>query len=289
MLHYLLFNPGDSNDLNMLTEVADQKRNVDAAFSKQSTHFDEEDFSNPVLQEWRQRIYNHVDALIKPNSKILELNAGTGIDAIRFAKQGHTVHATDISGGMIKRLNEKVSALSLSDKITVQQISYEQLDKVAGKFDYIFSNFGGLNCIDDLRKVTQHLPQLLNQNALVALVVMPRIAPWEWAWMLKGKFKDAFRRFEKNGVRASIDGETFLTYYHSFHSIEKSFVPQFQMIKSEGLGVFSPPPSASNFVKRYGRVSDFLNRMDRSVSGIFPFNRWGDHVITTFRYRGEIQ
>ena len=270
----------------MLTEVADQMRNVDAAFSKQSTHFDEEDFSNLILQEWRQRIYNHADAFKKPNSKILELNAGTGIDAIRFAKQGHTVHAIDISDGMIKRLNEKVSALSLSDKITTQQISYEQLNGVDGKFDYVFSNFGGLNCIDDLRKVTKHLPSLLNQNAFVTWVVMPRIAPWEWTWMLKGKFKDAFRRFEKHGVLANVEGETFLTYYHSLRAIEKSFGPKFQLIKSEGLGVFSPPPSASSFVKRFGRVSDFLNRTDRSVSCLFPFNRWGDHVIATFRSRG---
>ena len=247
----------------MLTEVADQRKGVEAAFSKQSVHFDDEDIVNPILQAWRQRIYAHADAFIKPNSKILELNAGTGIDAIRFAKQGHTVHATDISSGMLKRLNEKVSAFSLSDKITVQQVSYEQLDQVRGKFDYVFSNFGGLNCIDDLKKVTRHLPQLLNQDAHVTWVIMPCISPWEWAWLLKGKFKDAFRRFEKNGVMANVEGESFLTYYHSLRAIEKSFDQQFQLIKSKGLGVFSPPPSAQNFVKRFPGVSDFLNKIDR--------------------------
>src|SRR6185369_6942529 len=117
----------------MLTELTRQGQSVDAAFSKQSLHYDQEDLSNPVLQVWRQRVYAHVDRFIKPNSKILELNAGTGIDALRFAKLGHTVHATDISSGMIEQLKEKNSIHSLSDKITVQQISYEALDQVNGK------------------------------------------------------------------------------------------------------------------------------------------------------------
>ncbi len=268
----------------MLTEQVDQRKRVDAAFSKQSTHFDENDLSNSVLQTWRQRIYAHVDQFIKPNSRILELNAGTGIDAIRFAKQGHTVHATDISSGMIMRLEEKIARHSLHNKISQQQVSYTELDQVNGKFDYVFSNFGGLNCIDDLKKVTRHLPELLNEGAFVTWVIMPRIAPWEWTWILKGKFKDALRRFEKKGVRANVDGESFLTYYYSLGEIKNSFDPQFQFIKSEGLGVFSPPPSAENFIKKFPSVCNFLNHRDRSISKLFPFNRWGDHLIVTLKF-----
>ena len=269
----------------MPIELTDQRKSIDAAFSKQSTHFDEDDILNPVLQAWRQRIYAHVDQFIKPNSRILELNAGTGIDAIRFAKQGHTVHATDISGGMIKRLNGKISQLSLLEKITVQQISYEQIDEMDGKFDYVFSNFGGLNCINDLRKVTMYLPKLLNQDAFVTWVVMPRISPWEWTWLLKGNFKDAFRRFKKNGVLANVEGESFLTYYYSLREIKNSFGSQFQLVKTEGLGVLSPPPSAANFTRRFKRISNFLRSLDQSGSKIYPFNRLGDHVIVTFKRR----
>jgi 2-polyprenyl-3-methyl-5-hydroxy-6-metoxy-1,4-benzoquinol methylase len=271
----------------MPTEHVDQWKHVDAAFSKQSVHFDEDDLSNPVLQEWRIRIYAHVDRFIKPNSKILELNAGTGIDAVRFAKLGHQVHATDISEGMIKRLLEKNSIQSLSDKITVQHKSYEQLDQVNGKFDYVFSNFGGLNCIDDLTKVTKHLPNLLNEGALVTWVIMPRISPWEWTWILKGKFGEAFRRFKRSGVMANLEGQTFLTYYYPLNEIIKSFHPQFQLIKSEGLGIFSPPPSAEKFTKRFTKISNFLEKYDRSVSKFPLFNKWGDHIITTFKYNGQ--
>src|SRR5437868_2241942 len=130
----------------MSTDAVDRWQQVNEAFSKQSDHFDNDDLLNPILQEWRKRIYAYIDHFIKPNSKILELNAGTGIDSVRFVEMGHTVHATDISEGMISKLNERVISYSLSRSITVQRISFDQLDKIDGKFDYVFSNFGGLNC-----------------------------------------------------------------------------------------------------------------------------------------------
>lgn len=269
----------------MPVESIDRWRNVNAAFSKQSFHFDEDDFSNPILQAWRQRIYAHVDRFIKPQSRILELNCGTGIDAIRFASQGHTIHATDISGGMISQLKQKISLQTLQNKITVEQLPFDQLDQLNGKFDYVFSNFGGLNCIDDLKKVTQHLSPLLNHGALITWVIMPRITPWEWTWLLKAKFKDAFRRLNKNGVNAHLEGEFFKTYYFSLNEICESLGPPFQLIRSEALGVFSPPPAAMSFVKRFSFLSSTLNRIDRSLARVFPFNRWGDHIIITFQKR----
>jgi len=269
----------------MPKDLTDQWKNVDRAFSKQSTHFDEDDSSNPILQEWRQRIYAHVDKFLKPNSKILELNAGTGIDAIRFAEQGHSVRATDLSGGMITKMREKISIAVLTDKITVQQVSFDALDEVEGKFDYVFSNFGGLNCIDDLEKVSRHLPKLLNDGAFVTWVIMPRISPWEWTWILKGKIKTAFRRFNVNGTTARLEGESFTTFYHSLSKIEKSLGPTFRLINTEGLGVISPPPSAENFVKRFQTISYILNRIDRAASRMPLFNRWGDHIIVTFLFR----
>src|SRR5579872_5892476 len=115
----------------------DCTRTVDQAFSKQASHFDEDDISNPILQQWRQQVYAHVDQFIKPNSRILELNAGTGIDAVHFARSGHRVHATDLSTGMIATLNKKVAQLSLHDEISVQQISFQNLAEVNGKFDFV--------------------------------------------------------------------------------------------------------------------------------------------------------
>src|SRR5579872_5310954 len=214
-----------------------QWQHVNAAFTKQSEHFDAEDSANPILQHWRQKIYNHTDLFLKPNSRILELNAGTGIDALRFALQGHFVHATDLSDGMVKKIKEKIDKNSLSKNISVQQVSFEELDVISGKFDFVFSNFGGLNCTQDLKKITAHLPQLHNEGAFVTWVLMPRVSPWEWSWVLKGKIKEAFRRFNSKGVNANLEGENFTTYYYSLDEMKKSFGPKFNLIKCEGLGI----------------------------------------------------
>src|SRR5689334_21484283 len=109
---------------------------VNKAFSRQSAHYDHDDLSNVVLQDLRKQIYKHVDAFLQPESRILELNAGTGIDAMRFVRAGHYVHATDLSNGMIEQLHKK-KLLPGMERLTVQQLSYHHLDQLTQKdFDF---------------------------------------------------------------------------------------------------------------------------------------------------------
>ncbi|MBS1949578.1 MAG: hypothetical protein OJF59_002751 [Cytophagales bacterium] len=265
-------------------EVSTEYRTVNTAFSTQSSHFDDDDFCNDILQEWRERIYSHVDTFIKADSYILELNAGTGIDAMRFVNQGHHVHATDLSDGMIQKINKKIEQHSLYNKLTCQQISFDKINEVKEQFDYVFSNFGGLNCINDLKKVTIHLKSILNKNAFVTFVIMPSYCPWEMLWLLKGDFKKTLRRWNKKGVVAHLEGFYFNTYYHSLSKVKKAFDNSFSFVKVESIGVVSPPPSAHSFVNKFPKLTRVLKAIDKRI-GKFPFfNRWGDHIIVTFRF-----
>jgi len=45
---------------------------------------------------------------IPKGGNILELNAGTGVDAVFLAEQGYKVYATDISDVMINEIQAKV-------------------------------------------------------------------------------------------------------------------------------------------------------------------------------------
>lgn len=257
---------------------------VNNAFTKQSPHFDEEDLKNPVLQRMRKQVYDHVQQYLKPESKILELNAGTGIDALHFIRLGHQVHAIDISDGMISQLERKVRAEDLSNKLSFQQLSYTDLKKVNVRcFDYVFSNFGGLNCTPDLRQVTKHFELLLTSGAFITLVVMPVVCPWELAGIFRNGSK-ALRRFSKGGVKAHLEGEYFQTYYHSLNTIKKAFDEKFTFIKSEGLAALSAQPHTADFPGRYPRLHKLMNRLDERVRNHFPFNRWADHIIVTFQY-----
>jgi ubiquinone/menaquinone biosynthesis C-methylase UbiE len=268
---------GNEQTLNGFVEV-------NKGFSKQSVNYDADDVANPILQAWRKQVYGHINQFIQPNSSILELNPGTGIDACHFANQGHRVHCLELSDGMVKQIHKKIKDFGFQDRLTVQQGSYENLNLVKGKFDYVFSDFGGLNCTDDLRKVTQHLSPLLNNGAIITWVIMPPICPWEIMWLLKGYFKQGLRRFHKNGVMAHLEGEYFKTYYYSLANIKKAFGKNFKLMKCEGLGVLSPPPSAKDFVTKHPQLYRSLIRWDEKVRLRFPFNRWGDHIIVTFQY-----
>jgi SAM-dependent methyltransferase len=260
---------------------------VNKAFSKQSVHYDEHDASNLILKSWREQVYNHANQFINSTDRILELNAGTGIDALHFTQLGHSVLATDLSDGMIQQIQSKIRLHNLQQRLSCLQLSYDQLDKLNGqKFDFVFSNFGGLNCIDNLAKVTQHLPQILNEKAYVTWVIMPKVSPWELLGIIKGHGAKSFRRFKKEGTLAHLEGEYFPTYYHSLSDIKKAFGRSFRFIKSEGLGVFSPPPHSHMAMKNPALYS-FLKNADEVVKNYFPFNRCADHIIVTFQFLGS--
>lgn len=238
-----------------------------------------------MLQRMRQQVYQHVQKFLKPNSKILELNAGTGIDALHFIQQGHQVHAIDIADGMIEQLKKKFISEEMSNKLSIQHLSYTELNKVHGRnFDFVFSNFGGLNCVDDLKKVTTHLSQLIHYGSFITFVVMPVVCPWEIAGMFRNG-RNALRRFKSGGVPAHLEGEYFQTYYHSLSSIKKAFDKQYTFIQSEGLAPLSASPHTNNFTERYPRLDNFMTKVDEKVRNHFPFNRWADHIIATFQYK----
>lgn len=232
----------------------------------------------------RKQVYGHVNKYLKPGSNILELNAGTGLDAVYFVQQGHKVHATDFAGGMIQQIDRKINQLGLSASLSCQQLSYADLDQVSNKnFDFIFSNFGGLNCIDDLRKVTRHFPNLLRAHSFITLVIMPVACPWEIAGMLRHG-KKAFRRFRSQGVLAHLEGSYFQTYYHSLSAVKAAFDSRFTFIESEGLAAVSAQPHNRDFPAKHPWVDKALNKLDSRLKNHFPFNRWADHLIVTFQY-----
>ena len=88
----------------------------------------------------------------KNNLNILELNCGTGEDAIWFAKKGHKVWATDVSEKMIEEVKNKAFQESLSNEIYSQVIDIQLVTEnfKTQKFDLVFSNFGGFNCLNEV-------------------------------------------------------------------------------------------------------------------------------------------
>jgi ubiquinone/menaquinone biosynthesis C-methylase UbiE len=236
----------------------------------------------------RKVVRKHALSFLKPGDKILELNSGTGLDAVFFAEKGFDVHCTDLSDGMIEQIKLKTAKLNLPGKITFQQCSYTELDKIEDKkFDFIFSNFGGLNCIPDLSEVTKFLPSLLNKNGRICFVILPTVCPWEIIQIFRGKFSFAFRRFGKHGTLANVEGVKFQTYYFSMKEVMKALGKEFRLLKPGGLGIFTPSPQMEKIPKKFPLLTKSLNKIDEMISGIFPFNRIGDHIIVIAEYLGK--
>ncbi len=255
---------------------------VSLAFSKQSIVFDDLCKENKLSEYLRSNFRNEVIEQSKPGSSILELNCGTGMDAVFFSGKNRYILATDNAPGMINQLNKKVDDLNLHEKIKTLHCSFHDIHTIQDKFDHIISNFGGLNCTDHLDKVLLQFSPLLNAGGKVTLMVMPKICPWELVMLFKGKFATAFRRFKKE-TPAHIEGVKFNCYYYNPNYITRNLKKEFNLLTLKGVFITVPPEFYLNFVERYPKLFKTLSKIDSAICKFFPFTYCCDHYLITLQ------
>lgn len=256
------------------------------AFSAQSAIFDEIYSGNTIVNYKRDRVRAHMMQYLKPNAAILELNSGTGEDATFFAGKGHRLHATDIAEGMQHKLREKAAHYNLQHLISTELCSFTQLEGLQnrGPYDHVFSNFAGLNCTGDLDKVLLSLPDLLNTNGVVTLVVLPKFCLWESLLIFKGKFKTATRRwFSKNGVKAHVEGTCFMCFYYDPSFIVNTLKGSFDVLAAEGLCTIVPPSYIEHFAEKYPKAYNWLKKKEERYRFSRPWRFIGDYYIISLR------
>jgi len=258
------------------------------AFSRTAEKYDAFASDHPNQTRMRNKVYGHIQRFVPSDSRILELNCGTGTDAVELARRGYQVHATDIAPGMLERLQEKVLERNLGSQISCQQCSFTELDQVQdAPFDAVFSNLGGLNCIPNLSPVIAQLPKVLRPNSLVTWVLMPPVCLWELAEVFRGHPRLAFRRFARNGTRAHLEGLYFTVYYFTPKKVYEWFGDEYDCLAIEGLSVITPTAESKNFAKRYTRLYRTLSWLDDRLAPRSPWYGWGDFFIITMRYRSK--
>jgi len=256
------------------------------AFSKQAPLFDELYSRDIIIQYKRKRVRDHVLRYLRPASTMLELNAGTGEDAVFFAGQGHRVHATDISAAMQVMLKEKVKLHNLQSQVTTEVCSFTELESLTntGPFEIIFSNFAGLNCTSELSKVLRSLHTLVKPGGLVTLVLLPKFCLWEALLLFRGKFKTAFRRFSgKKGASAHIEGELFRCWYYNPSYVKRLLKESFSVVSTEGLCTLMPPSYLEKFAEKYPKVFNFLSGKEDKWKEKWPWRNIGDYYIITLK------
>ena len=256
------------------------------AFSRTAEKYDAFAQDHPHLTRMRNKVYAHLERFVPRGARLLELNAGTGIDAVELARRGYHIHATDVAPGMLQRVRDKAQDLDLKHLITVQECSFTRLDEIHGApFDAVFSNLGGLNCIPDLSPIIRQLPAVLKPGGLITWVLMPPICLWEFAELFRGHPRLAFRRFARNGTRTHLEGLYFTVYYFTPAQVIDWFGPAYECLAIEGLSVLTPTAESKNFAKRYPRLYQALASVDDRLSLRSPWRAWGDFFILSMRHR----
>ena len=259
---------------------------MEKAFSNQSGVFDELYSRDTIVNYKRDRVRGHVLRYLSPGGNILELNSGTGEDALFFAQKGHKVHATDISTGMQEQLKRKVKAFGMEESVTNELCSFTMLHELKNKgpYDLIFSNFAGLNCTGELDVVLASLNNLLKPDGVVTLVILPKFCLWEFLLLFKGHAKTAFRRFfSRNGRTAHVEGVYFKCWYYNPSYIIKRLKNQFVLLSVEGLCTTVPPSYLEGFAEKHPAAYTFLKKKEEKLKSSWPWKVIGDYYIISLR------
>jgi ubiquinone/menaquinone biosynthesis C-methylase UbiE len=239
--------------------------------------YDKEFTATLIGTMMRSAVWARCAARFSPGSRLLEMNCGTGEDALWLANCGMEVLATDISPAMLEVARNKSTASPMGASVRFQCLSWQDLPSLhEAPFDGALSNFGGLNCVDDLRSAASSLARTLRPGAVAILCVMGPIVPWEWFWYLsRGEPAKAFRRLRKSGTLWS--GITIR--YPSISQTRRAFAPEFRMLRASALGTLLPPPYTEKRLIRYPRTIATLNRIERRLEACWPLPLLADHYV----------
>ncbi|HUM46703.1 MAG TPA: class I SAM-dependent methyltransferase [Chitinophagales bacterium] len=251
-------------------------------FDQVAEHYDIAFSESPVGLLQRERVHQFLSAAVSGKSlNILEMNCGTGQDAIWLAEKGHQVTATDASGRMVEVVIGKIKNRSLELQIEALQISFKGIKRQfpPSSYDLIFSDFGGLNCIpkDELQLLLDDAASLLKPHGKFIAVIMGRKCLWERSYfLLKGKPGDAFRRNKVEPVKATIGNEIQQTWYYSPKEVAALSSANFKTNKIRPVGIAIPPSYLNPFFIQRKILLSALNKLERMFS-ISIFSNYADH------------
>jgi ubiquinone/menaquinone biosynthesis C-methylase UbiE len=253
-------------------------------FDGSARNYDEVFSFSQIGKAQRDRVHHYLNKYLLERTEnkklnILEINCGTGEDAYFLNQKGHRVLATDISKLMIEEAKKKYSKTSIRFKILdFKELKPTQFEE---RFDLIFSNFGGLNCIDsnDLKQFIESSKDLLHPSGDMALVIMPKKCLWErFYFIIKGKFKAAFRRNTNIRVMSNVEGIKVPTWYFSPKDVLNLSQEHFKSTLIKPIGICIPPSYLEHYFRNKKFLLKWFIKMERTFSHRF-WSNYADHFI----------
>ncbi len=262
--------------------LADTRR----AFDGVASTYDQSNEHNPILRAMRARARRALERAVPPGARILDLGSGPGTDLVPLARAGYDVTGIDWSPAMVAEAQRQVDEAGVAGRARVRHLGIHELSKLAPEqFDAAYSNFGALNCVDDLSFAARELAARLRPHGVLVATVIGRVCPWEIAlYLARASWARATLRFSSDAVAVPLEGRTVWTRYYSPREFTRAFSSAgFELVHLRALGCAAPPPYVEALAERHSRLVAWLHGLD-DVIGSWPLVRaCGDHFLVVMR------
>jgi SAM-dependent methyltransferase len=260
------------------------QENLQGAFDEMAEEYDNLFTWSKIGMAQRSAVWKKVNSVFAPGTHILELNCGTGEDALFLARMGVTVTACDASSRMIQQARLKRERQDPSSPIQFEILPTERLRELRNPviYDGVFSNFSGLNCVPNLAVVAEHLACRVKNGAPLLLCLSTRVCLWEIIYfILRGNPRKAFRRCPGQTV-ARVGRVALPIHYPTLRELRKLFGPEMRLRSCTGIGITVPPSFAEPWAKKHPKVMKILQRIDEVICDWPLFRVVGDHMLLHF-------
>jgi ubiquinone/menaquinone biosynthesis C-methylase UbiE len=233
-------------------------------FDRMAARYDALWTTTAIGRAQRDLVWREMDPLFQAGERILDIGCGTGEDALHFAARGVTVYATDASPAMVEVARER--------GVTATVCSAEELGRIGRTFDGAISNFGALNCVEDLPAVARSLARLVRPGDGVAICILGRFCAWETLYYAaRLQFGKACRRWR--GDR--LPYQEITVHYPTASQIHAAFKNDFELLRWTGIGLLVPP----SYVKLPAAVVRVLAACDRVLARLPLLRAVADHRL----------
>jgi ubiquinone/menaquinone biosynthesis C-methylase UbiE len=179
----------------------------------------------------RERLWERLDLLFPTGSRVLDVTAGTGLDALHLLERSVHVTACDLSPGMLGRLAVKAPSVR-TIAVDLQDLDAVDLD---GPFDGLISTFAGLNAASDLSGFARAAARLVRPGGVLFLHVL-----------------NPLRKGRTLTVR--IAGVEVPHRLWSPRELARVFVPDFSLSRIAGQGILRSVDDPGQSMSRWERV-----------------------------------
>lgn len=260
------------------------------AFNNAAKGYDHDFTFSSVGIEQRKRVLHYYKKYLPPSpSAILELNCGTGEDAMFLASKGYSITSTDVSEKMIE-IAERKKAGSEIVSPDFKVLDMVEISTIIGENNYqsVVSNFGGVNCIDpnEINDMSKNLATGLSKGNKVILVVMGTGCLWDKLYyFFKKGYKVAKSRRRNSPIEVPVENQLVKTWFYKPSELVNLFKSDFDKIHLHPIGLFIPPSYLNNWFKNKKFILSVLVLLEKffSYAG-FMANR-ADHYILVLQRR----